>query len=528
MEGSKIQKICSAVSLAVVSLAGTTFAETKTWVGVLPEEEGATAALASVATNWSPEGVPTAEDEIVLDGSSVVNLTWDGSTDGVPKTIMSWTQTADYTGVVLVPTMKESAFSMLTVTGNCLLSGGKWAHSEDTTSDSGSKVGLFLSVGGDLETGENFTFDARGKGYKSCGGPSEGKEGTKTKYQYGVAHGGEGGWYWDQATSFRYGTVYDSMTEPNDLGSSGYNQRGGGLIHIEVAGDFIHAGLLTVQGAAGSDTAVVGSGGSIYISARTLTGSGSINACCGTSSTYSPGSGGGRIAIYVRNTEGYDAFRSGFVGGIAANSGVYGSTKFPKNRLYGGPGTIYIKTASDRHGTLVLDNANTGSGLTNDEYSSAKVLSSETWMLDRLYLSRCGRLAVAGTIELPNPAAILSDGAVKNHIRLDGGSLVFSEISDGADYPVSDYDLVVREASEIPYALLFSPDCKLRFLKAVKLVVDRLSIGGIKFERGVYTTAEINEKVGFTVAVNSLAASDENCGSIEVLKNPRGFSIIVR
>ena len=105
---------------------------------------------------------------------------------------------------------------------------------------------------------------------------------------------------------------------------------------------------------------------------------------------------------------------------------------------------------------------------------------------------------------------------------------VFSEISDGADYPVSDYDLVVREASEIPYTLLFSPDCKLRFLKAVKLVVDRLSIGGIKFERGVYTTAEINEKVGFTVAVNSLAASDENCGSIEVLKNPRGFSIIVR
>lgn len=529
MDELKFHKTCRVLSLAAtVLLTSAAFAETKTWVGVLPEAEDATAALASVATNWSPEGIPTAEDDILLDGSSVVNLTWDGLTDGMPKMVKSWTQTADYTGIVTVPTTKESGFNVLTVTGDCLLSGGMWTHSEDTTSASGSKVGLFLSVGGNLETGPEFTFDGRGKGYKSCGGPSAGQGGTKTKYQYGVAHGGEGGWYWDQATSFRYGTVYDSMTEPNDLGSSGLNQRGGGLIHIEVAGDFIHAGALTVQGAAGSDTAVVGTGGSVYISARTLTGAGSINACCGTSSIYSPGSGGGRIAIDVRETEGYDAFRAGFTGAITAHSGVFGSTKYPKNRLYGGPGTIYVKTASDRHGTLVLDNANTGSSLTYDEYSSAKVLSAETWTLDRLYLSRCGRLAVAGTIELPNPAAIISDGAVKNHIRLDGGALVFTELSDGADYPLSDYDLVIREASEIPYTLVFSPDCTLRFLKPVTLTVHRLCIGGVYFERGVYTTAEINEKVGSTVAVNSLAASDESCGSIEVLKNPPGLFIILR
>ena len=513
---------------AVLALAVQgSFAASKTWNGVLAE--GETAALASVASNWLPEGVPTAGDDIVLDGTSVVNLTWDGATEGVPTTVKSWSQTADYTGVVTVPTLKESEFTTLTVLGNCVLMGGKWTHSEDLASSTGSKVGLFLTVGGNLETGSGFTFDAKGKGYMSCGGPSAGSVGDKAKYQNGIAHGGEGGWDFDQSTEGRYGTIYDSMTAPNDLGSSGKNQRGGGLVHLEVTGDFAHAGALTVQGAAGSDAAVVGTGGSVFISARTLTGAGSINACCGTSSDAAPGSGGGRIAIYARETAGYETFRSGFTGAISANSRQIAGTKNIKRRLYGGPGTIYIKTLSDDHGTLFLDNANTRHTTESyDEFSSAKVNSSETWELDRLYLARRGRLAIAGTVELPRPDAIISDGEVKNHIRFDGGSLIFTELSVGSDYPVSTYDLVVWEASEIPYAVNLSTNRLLRFLKPVKLTVNRLRVGDVKFAKGIYTTSEINERVGVDVAVNSLAASDDNSGLVEVLRNPLGMAIYVR
>lgn len=68
----------------------------------------------------------------------------------------------------------------------------------------------------------------------------------------------------------------------------------------------------------------------------------------------------------------------------------------------------------------------------------------------------------------------------------------------------------------------------LRFLKPVKLTVNRLRVGGVKFAKGVYTTAEINARVGVDVAVNSLAASDDNSGSVEVLKNPFGLSLVVR
>ena len=68
----------------------------------------------------------------------------------------------------------------------------------------------------------------------------------------------------------------------------------------------------------------------------------------------------------------------------------------------------------------------------------------------------------------------------------------------------------------------------LRFLKPVKLTVNRLRVGGVKFAKGIYTTSEINERVGVDVAVNSLAASDDNSGSVEVLKNPFGLSLVVR
>ena len=58
-------------------------AETLYWRGTSSE-------LASVAANWSPEQVPTAADDIVLDADSANNpLTWD-----LNSGVASWTQSA--------------------------------------------------------------------------------------------------------------------------------------------------------------------------------------------------------------------------------------------------------------------------------------------------------------------------------------------------------------------------------------------------------------------------------------------------
>ena len=115
--------VFAALALAVQG----SFAETKTWNGILAE--GETAALASVASNWLPAGVPTAEDDIVLDGTSVVNLTWDGATEGLVQTVKSWTQTENYTGTVVFQTNPDGTFQTFAITGEASLLGGAWTHS---------------------------------------------------------------------------------------------------------------------------------------------------------------------------------------------------------------------------------------------------------------------------------------------------------------------------------------------------------------------------------------------------------------
>ncbi len=173
------------------------------------------------------------------------------------------------------------------------------------------------------------------KGYAAGEGPGAGTDG-----QYGSgggAYGGNGG----KGTTYAGGTAYGSMTEPTDLGSGGGvfgpSGAGGGAIKITAGGTAKIDGLITANGGYGEggyweDASGGGAGGSIWIIANTLEGTGILRANGGDTPNKNRdggGGGGGRIALY------YTVDNFNFAT-ITVNGGTAGNTAQP-----GGVGTIY-------------------------------------------------------------------------------------------------------------------------------------------------------------------------------------------
>lgn len=156
--------------------------------------------------------------------------------------------------------------------------------------------------------------------------------------------GGYGGYGGTNVCAARGGTVYGSISQPSNLGSSGgsgVNGRGGGAITMS-------AGTLTLEGkiSANGGAAILpadggGSGGSVWLTVGTLLGSGSISANGGSASNLvSAAGGGGRIAVYFGTNL--------FTGNITAQGG--------SGTNNGGPGTIYLKASSDLIPQIIFDN----------------------------------------------------------------------------------------------------------------------------------------------------------------------------
>ena len=93
-----------------------------------------------------------------------------------------------------------------------------------------------------------------------------------------------------------------------DLGSGGASYEisggeGGGSVRLNISGTLVIDGSVTANGGnGGGGISGGGSGGSIYITAENLQGSGYIRANGGDTGYQSGGGGGGRIAIYFRNS----------------------------------------------------------------------------------------------------------------------------------------------------------------------------------------------------------------------------------
>ena len=252
--------------------------------------------------------------------------------------------------------------SVLTLDGNrgfanLTLRNGAVLTCPDTTS---TKEYVFdLAVVNRLEIDATSRIDVTAKGYIGGNGVDYGRTYGNANGAYlraGGSYGGVGSLaYYDRGVSIPNG-VYGDYRNPLELGSGGgrwggsYGGDGGGLILL-AAGQLYLDGSIRANGGGGYNG---GSGGGINVHVGTLSGTGSIQANGATTNSgdgYASGGGGGRIAIYYDNANGYDF----------ANVTAYGGTGYGgiTGDCVAGAGTVYLENRAIQQagiGTLVVDN----------------------------------------------------------------------------------------------------------------------------------------------------------------------------
>ena len=265
--------------------------------------------------------------------------------------------------------------------------------------------GVFLHVMNLTVAG---TISTDGQGFTATTGDGAGTINGNSMAS-GGGHGGMGGQGQSQGNSYPSpgGPAYGNLYQPESLGSGGGRNTGGaggGAIHLDVNGTLLVNGIISANGnngAEGWDVAGGGAGGSIWIQANNLIGSGDIRANGGTGGRfpyygpYASGGGGGRIAIDVPTVN------NTFSGSIT----VYGGFGYQ----YGGAGTIYL-TESDQ---LVVDN--------NKHDGATTPLVSANYNFDKINLYENVKLHINGTTSsLTVTGDTLSGGDGKGRLEVEG------------------------------------------------------------------------------------------------------------
>jgi hypothetical protein len=244
--------------------------------------------------------------------------------------------------------------------GNLLVASNAWislSNQEATVSVTGNAT---------IQAGGGITSD--GAGYAGGAGPGAGKSDSFAYTGGGGGYGGYGAAGGNYGTSVggttAYGgTPYGSVNSPRDMGSGGgsYYARGlggsgGGAVHLSVNGLLLLDGRISAEGSpAITEGSGGGSGGSVWVTAGTLAGAGTISANGGLGNgfglTGGGGGGGGRIAIQ------YGVYL--FFGATSARGG--------SGAGWGGAGTIYTVANNQSYGQLLVDNG--GQSGTNTSWS---------------------------------------------------------------------------------------------------------------------------------------------------------------
>ena len=479
-------------------------AGTNTWVAVA---DGS----ASVASNWSLGRVPVATDDILLDGTfSTANLTWDGTTEGMTDTVKSWTQLASYKGRVVMPTTRTGDFTCFNITGSAELNGGEWWRSSGT-----EDVWMNVAVGGNLVVGADFMFNGKAAGRSKRAGDSPGADQGSGR---GASHGGLGA----NGALPGGGKTYGDYRNPTSLGSGDYaSQAGGGAISLEVEGNLVLDGNVTADG--GSSASYAGaSGGSVWIRANRMSGTGTVTAKgAGSTNNNRYGGGGGRISIQLKAADfGHTEFKSAFTGTLSA-AGGYTSSNTNTRYAPGAAGTVYVETAADDgKGRMTLSNK-TSQDLSkyNAHTAVAAVWTNMTWNISTLELKDNGRVGIKkdAEIHMPKFAAISGDGTDYALLFFDGGTLS-SDIKH--DKLVAD-GFAVESAGTSSFAdhtLVIPDDSSLKV--AGDFMVGALILGRTRLAKGVYSAA--------TLAETYDNVSRDGTGTIHVLGLADALTIIVR
>jgi hypothetical protein len=295
------------------------------------------------ATNWSEGHAPLGTDHILLSGWVGQDMTWGAAQ---PAAVASWTQTRFYTNTVTLGTTYagfSAVFTNLAVAGNLEISGGRWTHTGNSTTNA---YRVSVTVGGafTLETNAVIDVDARGYGeqygpgslpwVEAWGGPRD-----------GGAHGGVGGYAGYPTNQTR---TYDSVLAPwmPGSGAGGRGGTGGGAVWLAVTGPATVDGTITANGSGLLEHWGAGAGGGLYLSCASLVGTGTLRAN-GGNAVNQGGGGGGRIAVVLSAGDFAAAPTMSALGGTA-------------NSAKGAAGTIYREAASDGLGRGAVTVNNNG------------------------------------------------------------------------------------------------------------------------------------------------------------------------
>jgi hypothetical protein len=304
----------------------------------------------NTAGNWDPEGVPGTADAVVIAGSSAVSVTLDVDAEVASLTLTN-SHASDKTTLVF-----DSGSRLLTATTVFIRKGGVVTHTANTaTADPWTPDGRVHIVCTNLTLDANGSITVDQLGYEGGAASNNGKGPGGGKYASlrggGGGYGGAGGRSGGSATSggITNGNELLPYLYPGSGGGGGDASRtggdGGGVVRLEVTGTANIDGTISAngQGGQGGESSGGGAGGGIYVTCKTLAGSGTIRANAGGGAgTLGGGGGGGRIAVYFDQTDSPSVAFSA--------SGANGGTSLSVDYA-GVPGTLYLSDYAILPGT---------------------------------------------------------------------------------------------------------------------------------------------------------------------------------
>jgi hypothetical protein len=392
-----------------------------------------TNALASNPANWRDGEQPFHMQTIAFGAEGADKpMTWD--LDIAPG---GWVQT-NYNSVVTFNTVYPDAglgdFTILLINGDVNLQSGSWTHLVNKT---GQFYRLNVRVGGDMAIGPAAAIDVAALGYSQLcldGGVA------KTSANEGGSYGARAGVNGTRAVD-PYGCYY-APEEPGSGGTGGQDGRGGGAVKLTVAGTLTHNGVINANGSRNNWGHYIPSGGSIWIIAGAIEGTGTL---LSRSQNQNYSGSGGRIAVILTG-KGADFSAYDLV--HLANA----STMQADAPYSGGPGTIYAETAADtpQEGWLILK----GNGVMPDSawrYGNPFTKDYTSLHFARITLTNTVYLTVepGRTLDLRGTEVVAAPSSQVNGIYMAGGDLVL----DPVDQPISSY-LKIANGYELDTAKL--------------------------------------------------------------------------
>ena len=296
-----------------------TFATDENWEGGVAPSAGDVAYLVEAAGKVTMDAATTLGELVVGGGEAAVTLQSSAALD-----VAGDIRVADAGTLVL--NKPTSAGGNLSV-----YRGGVITHTQ-----SAADYAVELAVSGSIAVDVQGSIHADGKGYAASQGPVGSTAAGWGGYSV-AAHGGFGETDvgYETRVDDNGGKTYGSVRHPFEAGAGGNSSAGGGRVKLMVVGALTVDGIVSANGAGSGNTA--GAGGSVWVTAASLAGSGTVAAD-------GNGGGGGRVAVKL--TDKLADFVTTWDGKITA----YGS----------GAGTVYEQTGAqaDGLGTLIIDGGN--------------------------------------------------------------------------------------------------------------------------------------------------------------------------